>query len=183
MTSFDKELTRFLDERGDACDVWAAVRQRAAAGGLLDTPYLPPPCPPPRKSRARLVALAAAAAALVVVVGAALTLAVRQANLPLPPAGPGGLAVSAVYPGGALLRLDLERYDAKENTLVARLINDTSTGYTFGMEYSLSRLTNGSWTSCPPADDWTIIDLAGLLETDTGQEDEPDAPTSREEQA
>ena len=163
MTSFDKELTRFLDARGDACDVWAAVRQRAAAGGLLDTPYLPPPCPPPRKSRARLVALAAAAAALVVVVGAALTLAVRQANLPLPPAGPGGLAVSAVYPGGALLRLDLERYDAKENTLVARLINDTSTGYTFGMEYSLSRLTNGSWTSCPPADDWTIIDLAGLL--------------------
>ena len=128
MTSFDKELTRFLDERGDACDVWAAGRQRAAAGGLLDTPYLPPPCPPPRKSRARLVALAAAAAALVVVVGAALTLAVRQANLPLPPAGPGGLAVSAVYPGGALLRLDLERYDAKENTLVARLINDTSTG-------------------------------------------------------
>lgn len=71
--------------------------------------------------------------------------------------------MSAVYPGGALLRLDLERYDAKENTLVARLINDTSTGYTFGMEYSLSRLTNGSWTSCPPADDWTIIDLAGLL--------------------
>lgn len=45
MTSFDKELTRFLDERGDACDVWAAVRQRAAAGGLLDTPYLPPPVP------------------------------------------------------------------------------------------------------------------------------------------
>ena len=163
MTSFDKELTRFLDERGDACDVWAAVRQRAAAGGLLDTPYLPPPCPPPRKSRARLVALAAAAAALVIVAGAALTLAVRQASLPLPPAGPGDLAVSAVSPGGAGPRLELDRYDAKENTLYALLVNDTDTGYTFDMGYSLSRLTDGSWTPCPPADDWTIIDLAGLL--------------------
>lgn len=76
----------------------------------------------------------------------------------------GTVHVEAVYPGGAVLWIELERYDEASNTIHAQIHNETAGEYTYGMYFSLLRRENGKWVPCESIPDWAIPDIAALLE-------------------
>lgn len=76
----------------------------------------------------------------------------------------GELRVGGIYPGGALIWIELEQYDKESNTIHAQIHNETADEYTYGMYFSMLRRENEKWVPCKSAQDWAIPDIAALLE-------------------
>lgn len=136
----------------------AAAVVVAAAGALAyvmrHTRLQPPPLQPGTSAQTKISA----------VTGDTTTSQAAETSEPEASSAQGTLRVDGIYPGGALLWIELERYDEESNTIYTQIHNETAGEYTYGLYFSLLRRENGQWVRCGSDTNWTIPDIAAIVE-------------------